>query len=229
MGCFHRQAKVWFFVRRFRRFFIVDPGKLFRKCPPRPRPAGLGRPGCHVTDQLSVDQFTPGNEVAEAKLRHQIARLEAENAALQKTSTGTLSPVAVSAIGQWLADAMAVAVDNGASSVSMPDEFIEIAAWLASMDGLAVADQAPVEHEAELAGLRRFAGKVLLSAREHMGDVDGGDIQGWAVESGLLKEVQATEPCGEHCECASVGDFPLACFLYTGAGLSALEVAKESP
>ena len=38
--------------------------------------------------------------------------------------------VPVEAIGKMLADVMAVAVSNGANSVSMPDEYVEVAAWL---------------------------------------------------------------------------------------------------
>lgn len=36
----------------------------------------------------------------------------------------------VEALGKMLADVMAVAVSNGANSVSMPDEYVEVAAWL---------------------------------------------------------------------------------------------------
>ena len=38
--------------------------------------------------------------------------------------------IPVEAIGKMLADVMAVAVSNGANSVSMPDEYVEVAAWL---------------------------------------------------------------------------------------------------
>ena len=38
--------------------------------------------------------------------------------------------VPVEAIGKMLADAMVVAVSNGANSVSMPDEYVEVAVWL---------------------------------------------------------------------------------------------------
>lgn len=38
--------------------------------------------------------------------------------------------VPVEAIGKMLADAMAVAVSNGANSISMPDEYVEVAVWL---------------------------------------------------------------------------------------------------
>ena len=38
--------------------------------------------------------------------------------------------VPVEAIGKMLADAMSVAVSNGANSVSMPDEYVEVAVWL---------------------------------------------------------------------------------------------------
>lgn len=38
--------------------------------------------------------------------------------------------IPVEAIGKMLADVMAVAVSNGANSVSMPDEYVEVAVWL---------------------------------------------------------------------------------------------------
>lgn len=38
----------------------------------------------------------------------------------------------IEAIGNLLAQAMNQAVANGANSVSMPDEYVEIAAWLAA-------------------------------------------------------------------------------------------------
>ena len=40
----------------------------------------------------------------------------------------------VESIGKLLSDAMAQAVANGANSVSMPDEIVEVAAWLAGLD-----------------------------------------------------------------------------------------------
>lgn len=69
-----------------------------------------------------------------------------------------------------------------------------------------------------------FAGAVLCDAREHMTDVCGGDIQEWAVEYGLLKEVEVTEPCGEGCECASIAEFPLTCYELTPLGTEACSV-----
>ena len=57
-------------------------------------------------------------------------------------------------------------------------------------------------------------GKWVLDMRaEHdCADLDGGDIQDKAVELGLLEGVKVTESCGENCNCAEYGDFPLTCF-----------------
>lgn len=49
--------------------------------------------------------------------------------------------VPVAAIEKVLAEVMEIAVSNGASSVSMPDEYVEIAAWL---HGLAAAPKQEV-------------------------------------------------------------------------------------
>ena len=50
--------------------------------------------------------------------------------------------VPVAAIEKVLAEVMEIAVSNGASSVSMPDEYVEIAAWL---HGLAAAPKQEVK------------------------------------------------------------------------------------
>lgn len=80
---------------------------------------------------------------------------------------------------------------------------------------------------AEIERLRKFAGRALGEARQFMSDVDGGDVQAWAVECGLLEEWTPTEPCGEQCECAEVADFPTQCFRLTETGKAALDTAKE--
>lgn len=80
---------------------------------------------------------------------------------------------------------------------------------------------------AEIERLRKFVGRVLGEARQYMSDIDGGDVQGWAVECGLLEEWTASEPCGEQCECAEVTDFPTRCYRLTETGKAAIDAAKE--
>ena len=80
---------------------------------------------------------------------------------------------------------------------------------------------------AERDELRKFVGRVLGEARQYMSDIDGGDVQAWAIECGLLEEWTATEPCGEQCECAEVADFPTRCYRLTDAGKAAIDAAKE--
>ena len=63
----------------------------------------------------------------------------------------------------------------------------------------------------------RFAVLVLRASRMDMGDVDGGDIQDWATECGLLEKVTVTEPCAGECRCAEYGDFPTTCYRETAA------------
>jgi hypothetical protein len=43
-----------------------------------------------------------------------------------------LTESALKTISRWLADDMNKAVENGANAVSMPDELVEIAAWIAT-------------------------------------------------------------------------------------------------
>jgi len=59
--------------------------------------------------------------------------------------------------------------------------------------------------------VRAFGLRVLEASRKDMGDVDGGDIQDWALELGVLVQVPVTEPCGENCRCAEYGNFPQEC------------------
>lgn len=56
-----------------------------------------------------------------------------------------------------------------------------------------------------------FADDVLAMAWEGAGP-DGDDIQQAALRHGLLCEVTVTEPCGEVCACAEVGEFPAVCY-----------------
>jgi len=79
----------------------------------------------------------------------------------------------------------------------------------------------------EIEKLRKFVGRVLGEVRQYMSDIDGGDVQAWAVECGLLEEWTASEPCGEQCECAEVTDFPTRCYRLTETGKAAMNAAKE--
>lgn len=73
--------------------------------------------------------------------------------------------------------------------------------------------------EAECRGLheqlqeaRRFFLKCWDATREGY-PMDGGDIQDWGVECGLLKAVTVSAPCGEGCVCdAYDGTYPTECY-----------------
>lgn len=45
-----------------------------------------------------------------------------------------MKPIPYEAISKVLAQAMDIAVSHGANSISMPDEYVEIAAWLADVE-----------------------------------------------------------------------------------------------
>ncbi|HJV75451.1 MAG TPA: hypothetical protein VJ654_14590 [Noviherbaspirillum sp.] len=79
-------------------------------------------------------------------------------------------------------------------------------------------------------GWRKFGAKVLADARENLGaDVDGGDIQDWAEEAGLLVKHCVSESCGEHCICAEVG-FPSDCYRYSDEAMEAVNaIAAPQP
>lgn len=67
-------------------------------------------------------------------MREPVADIDAKLRALNCARAGRASSQAVpiDAIGKLLAEAMNAAVENGANSVSMPDEYVEIAVWLAT-------------------------------------------------------------------------------------------------
>jgi hypothetical protein len=67
--------------------------------------------------------------------------------------------------------------------------------------------------------LRAFANAIV---DYHTGSIDGPDIEGLALEHGLLTEVEVTEACGEDCACGEFG-FPMTCYRKT-ALLTGVEV-----
>jgi hypothetical protein len=63
----------------------------------------------------------------------------------------------------------------------------------------------------EQRALLRFAARIIDETREGT-EPDGGDVQDWAVEAGLLVPTPVTEACGEECACAAWDDFPQTCY-----------------
>lgn len=94
-------------------------------------------------------------------------------------------------------------------------------------DGPTAADRALIAHAPEdIAALLKecealrtalrprqtFFQKCWDAARQGY-SMDGGEIQDWGEELGLLVRVEATEPCGEGCVCAEyTNDFPTDCY-----------------
>ena len=85
----------------------------------------------------------------------------------------------------------------------------------------------------EVAKLREFAGNVLGTHREHgCCDIDGSDVQDWALAAGLLHEVEVTESCGaEDCTCMEyygeiTAQNPAKCLRLTDAGKAAVAARK---
>jgi hypothetical protein len=73
-----------------------------------------------------------------------------------------------------------------------------------------------------------FAGVVLNEWRECPGDIDGGDVQEWLTDAGLLQPTEMSEPCSEECDCAGFGaDFPTDCYRITDAGFAAINLHVE--
>lgn len=61
--------------------------------------------------------------------------LLAANGLLEGAEPLKAEPVPVEAIGRILTEVMGTAVENGASSVSMPDDYVAVAAWLCRVEG----------------------------------------------------------------------------------------------
>lgn len=79
-----------------------------------------------------------------------------------------------------------------------------------------------------LDNIKRFAGLVLKDHRNdgYPGDLDGGMIQNYAQQCGLLEERQMAEPCSDSCTCVEVADFPTSCFFYTELGRGLIELTR---
>ena len=66
----------------------------------------------------------------------------------------------------------------------------------------------------KLSNFKEFANEMIALSKDS-DFIDGGDIQNAAIRCGLLKEVMATEPCGEKCACAEYDDWPMECYRKT--------------
>lgn len=78
-------------------------------------------------------------------------------------------------------------------------------------------------------GVIRFAMDVLLESRAELADLDGGWLQGKAVEHGLLVEQRMDAPCGDDCRCAEAGSFPAHCYRYSDITKAMKLLVKEVP
>lgn len=113
---------------------------------------------------------------------------------------------------------------------------LDNAAAVSAADNRALTEERDAlrERVEALEKVQLFAGKVLGYHREHMSDVDGGDIQEWALAAGLLHEVAVTESCGaEDCACLDYygeisEQFPAQCMRLTDAGRSAIDAAVDA-
>ena len=79
----------------------------------------------------------------------------------------------------------------------------------------------------ENARLRRYVG-LVLKAQDWTHDVDGGDLQDWMVEAGVLAPTRMQAPCGEWCRCDQIGaDFPATCYRVTELGRACQQAAAS--
>lgn len=69
------------------------------------------------------------------------------------------------------------------------------------------------EQQKVMRGLYQMSDAVIQASWDG-GEYDGASIQEMAIEYGLLKEVSATESCGQNCSCVEHG-FPIICYRKT--------------
>lgn len=61
----------------------------------------------------------------------------------------------------------------------------------------------------------------LFGEFDEASEISVADLQDEALKRGLMIEVEVTEPCGEFCACAELGEgFPMTCLKYGPALLS---------
>ncbi len=138
--------------------------------------------------------------------REAIANLCDEALAEHEAQAQAVPDSVQSTIGKLLADAMSVAVSNGANSVSMPDEYVELAAWLAA------APQPEAIPSVNFRGARRRdAAEATL---KHLGyEWCGGELWkpplGKAPGSALAAQQAEHEPSDDFVEGFKMGAMPL--------------------
>ncbi|MCA7976775.1 hypothetical protein LGM57_10630 [Burkholderia cepacia] len=97
-------------------------------------------------------------------------------------------------------------------------------------DGCAICCPEPRAEAADddVAKLKRFAGLVLKDHRNggYPGDVDGGELQAYAEQCGLIEERRVESPCGENCSCTDFGEFPTTCYFNTDLGKAVIDAAR---
>ncbi len=88
--------------------------------------------------------------------------------------------------------------------------------WQAVFDAVDAQLQTVTGERDRIMPLAKLGAWALDTSREHMSDVDGGDIQDQALGLGILEEVTMEAPCSEYCVCAEYYDeFPAQCMRYT--------------
>ena len=88
-------------------------------------------------------------------------------------------------IGQLLADAMDKAVANGANSVSMPDEYVELAAWLSANIVVTASPDANVERNRQMLLDRSVVGLKKYGVTTERDDLSLGQWVQHAIEEVL--------------------------------------------
>ena len=67
---------------------------------------------------------------------------------------------------------------------------------------------------ADVLKLARFGAWAAGEFRSGFDGIDGGDAQDAMDRFGVLVKTVVTEPCGEVCNCAEFGDFPVDCYKF---------------
>lgn len=71
----------------------------------------------------------------------------------------------------------------------------------------------------------QFGASILARFHDDLCDLDGFDIEQHALEAGVIRKEQVSEPCGEDCVCAEYG-MPSECNVYTDGVTAIIDHAR---
>jgi len=95
-------------------------------------------------------------------------------------------------------------------------DMIEGVRYLDEEECLSLIDELrKVENNTLLVSLKGFADDIIQAIWDGYSELDGGEIQEFAVKHGIIEKYYAKEPCCEDCTCKEFGSLPCECYRRT--------------